>query len=364
MNQLLKIELTKILKLRMIYVLLFMLLLITSSYLLNSDHITEEELEIYHKLDGELTEEKMEKAQEASTDQVIGQDSHMVSTTEKAKKNIYRAISSIPMIEEKLVSRVSELSEKNSSSASMEKAMINEIDVSSYSYHKGPEEIIDYTGTFAFIITGAMLLAGLSSIYTREYTSKIDHYILSSKKGKSTLVWAKISAALIYTFIVMLIWEVWNLVTKGWIFTTEGWENPIQYKFGYHSSPYPLTMGEYHIIQLSIHLLAAISFALLVLLISSKCRNSLFSFMVSGAVFGIPYTILEIVELPYWLKEALQFNFLQIMRVDFLFDEFKTISLFGYPLIYPLAAVALMVVIGLVCLLINIRTFKHKEITY
>lgn len=371
---LLRFELYKLFKQKMVYFTFIGLLLITSSYMLNFTPPSETEKEVYSEWEGTLTEEKIGKSREANEklnglyDKRVkemeekGEMGAAFSEEEATKAGVYETIAFIQSAEDRTALRLSELEDEESFSTALETTILKGTDFSYFSYNKAPREIIDYTSTFSLAITGLMLLIGLSGIYSSEYRSGVDHYILSSKKGREDLARAKIIAALIYTLIVVAIGEAWNVISKIYLFGNEGWSTTIQYIFNYHFSPFGFSMIEYHLIQLGIHLLAAFSFALFVLFISSVCRNVLVSLIVSGAIFGVPYFIVELVQMPTWLKETLQFTYLYIMKVDFLFTTFHAINVFGQPILYPFVAILWMLILSVLFATTTVKLMRTKQV--
>jgi ABC-type transport system involved in multi-copper enzyme maturation permease subunit len=276
---------------------------------------------------------------------------------------IYETIAFITNIENNTSQRLSELEKKDNYNADLEKTMIKDLDVSYFAYNKGPERIIDYASVYSIFLTGAMLLIGLSTIYTQEYSSGVDNYILSSKKGRTSLLWAKVSASLIYTFVVVIAWEMFNLGWNIFQFGNEGWDTSIQHYFKYYFSPYSLNMWEYHFIQLGIHLLGAFSFAIMIVLISSLCKNSLIAFFINGAIFATPYLIVEMLMLPNGVEDIFKFSYIYIMNVEFLFEHFKTINLFGYPVLYPFVAIVWMVAFSMLLVSVTSQIVRKREVT-
>ncbi|BCB04034.1 hypothetical protein [Bacillus sp. KH172YL63] len=373
--RLLKFELYKIYSQKMIYMTFLVLTLLSSMYILNFEKIDNQTKQFYKSWEGTLTSEKIQQA-EASYKQLTteaeekveemranGTEGSFISENEQIQSGIYENIAFIQSAEEDFNQKLQELEGSTRYNAGLEKRMLESVDLSYFSFNKGPTEIIDYTGTLAFIITGAMLLIGLSSIYTREYSSGVDNYILSSRKGRKDLTWAKLGAALIYALTVVVSWEVVNVITKLYIFGNLGWETPLQFVFKYEHSPYGLNMLEFHLLQLGIHLLAAIGFAVLILFISSISRNSLISFFLSGALFSLPFMAVEMVPMKAWVSDMVKFSYLYIMKVEFLFVQFKTINIFGYPLLYPFAAILWMGVLSVVLGAITFKVLKNKEVS-
>jgi ABC-type transport system involved in multi-copper enzyme maturation permease subunit len=373
--KLLKLELYKIFSQKMIYITFLILILLSSMYILNFEKTDEQTKQFYKEREGTLTSEKILEA-EASNDQLMakaeerieemkanGTEGAFLSDNEEVQSGIYEDIAFSQRIQAAINLRLQDLESSTKYNAALEKQMLKNVDLSYYSFYKGPAEIIDYTGTFAFVVTGAMLLIGLSSTYTREYSSGVDNYILSSKKGRTVLTWSKLGAALIYTLIVVAAWEAVNVISKLYLLGNFGWESPLQFVFRYFASPYGLNMLDFHLIQLGIHLAAAFGFAVLILFISSISRNSLLSFFISGAIFSLPFMLVEMVPLKPWLFNLVHFSYLYIMRVDFLFNSFKTINIIGNPVLYPVAAVLWMVVLSVALAAGTFKVLKNKEIS-
>ncbi|MDX8346335.1 hypothetical protein [Rossellomorea sp. YZS02] len=373
--RLLKFELYKIFSQKMIYITFLVLILLSSMYISNFEKIDDETKQFYKTWEGTLTSEKIQQAK-SSNDQLTikaeekveemranGTEGSFISENDQIQSGIYENIAFIESVEKDVNQKLKELENSTKYNAGLEKRLLESVDLSYFSFHKGPKEIIDYTGTFSFIITGAMLLIGLSSTYTREYSTGVDNYILSSRKGRTDLTWAKLGAAFIYALAVVASWEVVNVITKLYILGNLGWETPLQFVFRYDHSPYGLNMLEFHLIQLGIHLVAAFGFAILILFISSISKNSLISFFISGALFSLPFMAVEMVPMKAGLSDMVKFSYLYIMKVEFLFAHFKTINLFGYPLLYPVAAVLWMGILSVLIAAVTFKVLKNKEVS-
>ena len=210
-------------------------------------------------------------------------------------------------------------------------------------------------------ITGIMLLLGLSTIFTREYSSSVDKYIFSSKKGRKEIVWAKVGATLLYTLCVILIFASVNLVVNVWEFGSKGWGDPLQSFQPFSNSPYNVSLLEFHLLQLGIHFLGAFCFALLIVLISSISKNSMISFIISFFIFVVP--VLEFVDnfdIP-WLLASLPFVFYNVMEAKLYFVDLKSVSLFGEAVSHPVFASMLMTILGLALFFCIRQVVKMKE---
>ncbi|MEH7238809.1 hypothetical protein [Bacillus sp. JJ1562] len=363
--ELLKFELYKIFKQRMVYIVFLLLLVFSTGFTYYPG--AHQEKELYEPWEGMVTEDKLElvaKESEALNKKIENLDEfELLTDQEWTIYGIYETIALGNQVETNAKEKIKELSSETKYNSELQIAMLMEIDTSYFGYNKAPGEIIDYASFFSILITGAMLLVGLSTIYTQDYSSGVDNYILSSKKGRSALLRAKIGAALIYTVLVVIGWEIFNLAWNFIQYGNGGWDTSIQYMFKYYFSPYSFTMLEYHFLQLGFHLLGACSFAVMIVLISSVCKNALVSLIINGAIFAIPYLLVETLQLPNWVEDVSQFSFLYFMNVEPFFDDFKTINLFGMPVLYSIVGVIVMLGIVFVVPLLTSRIVKNKEVT-
>ncbi|QOR67116.1 hypothetical protein IM538_02885 [Cytobacillus suaedae] len=213
------------------------------------------------------------------------------------------------------------------------------------------------------LLTGMMLLIGLSTIFTKEYSSGVDNYILSSKKGRWELVGAKIGASLIYTLVVIFTWEVFNLTYNHLKFGTTGWGEPIQSIPRYAGSPYHFSMIEFHVVQMGVHVLGALCFSLVIILISSISKNALIAFVLNLLILAGPsLEFMDEIPIP-WIVAALPFAFFNLLMVQPFFVEATTVSIFGVSLLSPIFACLLMVVLGGIFIVLIYQIMKKKEIT-
>lgn len=364
--ELLKFELYKIFKQRMVYVAFLLLVVFSTGFTYYPG--ADQERAIYKDWEGKVTEEKLEVAAKGN-EQLMKKQDEMMETDQWLSENewtlmgVYENIAYGHQVELNAQEKIKELAGENKYNTELKASMLKEIDTSYFAYNKGPSEIIDYASVFSVFITGAMLLVGLSSMYTQEYSSGVDNYILSSKKGRGSLLGAKIGAALIYTAIVVVGWEIFNLAWNLIQYGDSGWETSIQYTFKYYFSPYSYTMLEYHLLQLGFHLLGACSFAIMIVLISSLCKNALVSLIINGAVFAIPYFLVETLQLPNWVEDIFQFSFIYYMNVEPFFDDFNTINLFGFPVLYSIVALVVMIGVFVVIPILTSRVVQNKEVT-
>ncbi|MFD1738400.1 hypothetical protein ACFSCX_17895 [Bacillus salitolerans] len=365
--QLLKFELYKISRQTSIWVT-FILLLGMSYLSLNYPYESKLEKEIYKQWEGPLTVEKLEQAtteymELMKKEERVNNKQDVFTDFETMQIWMYQKLGLSKLVNENIDKKLGELETRNTVAAEMEANMIEDIRLDEFSHHTGPSQTVAFVEFGSFLVLGVMLILGLSQIYSKEYSSGMDNYLFSSKNGRKPLAWAKMGASLIYTLFVVIGWEFFNLLVNFILHGNEGWGTPIQFYTlymnpAYAESPYALTMLEYHLIQLGIHLIAGMSFALFIVLISSLCKNALITFFVCAAVFIVP----EFLGMVESIRNLLSFAYINVARVEFLFNDFKIVELFGYPILYPIVACLFMILLGAICVIGVLQMIKKREI--
>lgn len=213
-------------------------------------------------------------------------------------------------------------------------------------YNGGGAMMIDFFKTYGFIIYAAMILIGLASIFSEEYASGTDNFLLTAKRGKRQLVSAKIKAALLYSVVVGVIIAAWNVGLNAFLFGTQGMSYPIQ-SIALYAAPFHLTVLQYIFVAIVIFLFGGLAFSCFVLLVSALSRSSLISFFISAGIFVLPELISKVMHQP-WSETLLNFSYTGLLQVSRLFYQFLAYNVFGHPVLYPTLAFPIIIVISLI----------------
>lgn len=201
-----------------------------------------------------------------------------------------------------------------------------------------------------------LLVLGLASIFSREYSTKVAYLNLSSKKGKTTLNTAKIIASLVYATVVfvfiLILFHIQALVL--------GLPNG-----GYalnclkEGAVYNLSITEYYLISLAISYFGTIIFAVLILSISLLSRNIIVSFGVPLAIyfFNDMIRISESVD-----KYINNISLSKIIQGKDIFGGYLTFNIFGKPILYPYLALSLGVIVLGIMLVVYKNVSKKQTI--
>lgn len=373
MKSLLSFELYKIYRQKSIYIALIILLgLITLNL---NGQATSDNSSYYKDWEGELTQEKVDRAQveNAIIMDKWESEKEILTDQERAMSGVYEKISYLHNLEVQRLSGVEyfhSLEEKEIGGYVQRQnelllKMFESYKVDQIYYNRAPIEMIDFVNVFSILISGALILVGLASIFSNEYATGMDQFQFSSRYGRKQVVTAKITASMIYVVSIVFVWVLYNLILR---FVTygggvDGFKSPLQEVFKYRSSTYGYDLGTYILVQIGMHLMGALGFALIVMLVSAFCRHTIMSFLISGFIFGLPIAVRSIFDLPMpWLNKILEFSYTDVMRVEELFMEFKTINLFGQPILYPIVAIVVTIVLSMASVWLLYYTMRRKEV--
>ncbi|SHK69806.1 ABC transporter permease subunit [Alicyclobacillus tolerans] len=228
-------------------------------------------------------------------------------------------------------------------------------------YNGGGAMMIDFFKTYGFIIYAAMILIGLAPIFSEEYASGTDNFLLTAKRGKRQLVSAKVKAALLYSVVIGFIIEVWNLGLNALLFGTQGLNYPIQ-SIPLYRAPFHLTIQQYILVAIAIFLFGGVSFSCIVLLVSALSRMTLISFVISTGIFVLPALISKVVH-QFWSGTLLNFSYTGLLQVSRLYYHFLAYNVLGHPVLYPILVFPIFIVISLIVTrLVYVAYGRHQVV--
>lgn len=234
------------------------------------------------------------------------------------------------------------------------KKMISRLSKPKSIYKGNWSEVLDLR--VSAIMKVILLVTGLASIFSREYSTKVAYLNLSSKNGKTNLNTAKIIASLIYATVVfmfiLILFHIQALVL--------GLPNG-DYALNCLSEAaiYNLSIKQYYLISLGISYFGTIIFAILIMLTSLMSKNIIVS-------FGIPlviYFLNNIIKISQSLDKYINnISLSKIIDGKDVFKEYLTFNVFGNPILYPYLLMSLgLMVLGVMLVVYN-KISKNQTI--
>lgn len=237
MLRLLKFELYKIYKQKSIYLLFALLIGIisTGGWI---DRSNEQDIyQEYQKWEGKITADQTKELERVrdvvnkkwdANQNVTFEERTMYSIAELFSFRTYKTEErnkEITMLTEKIHQAPSSYEKRQ---GELKKEMLSSIDTSDFYYQKGPAVMMDMIYTFGFVITAFMTIIGIGPIFSKEYSSGMDQFLLSSKYGRSKAVTAKILASLVFILSVIAIWSLYSITRSVYSFGMHGWKSSLQ----------------------------------------------------------------------------------------------------------------------------------------
>lgn len=234
------------------------------------------------------------------------------------------------------------------------KNMISKLSKPKSIYKGNWSEVLDLR--VSAIMKVILLVTGLASIFSREYSTKVAYLNLSSKNGRNNLNTAKIIASLIYATVVfmfiLILFHIQALVL--------GLPNgDCALNCLSEAAIYNLSIKQYYLISLGISYLGTIIFAILIILTSLMSKNIIVSFGVPLAIYFLNNMIKISQSLDKYINNI---SLSKIIDGKDVFKEYFTFNVFGNPILYPYLLLSLgLIVLGVILVVYN-KISKNQTI--
>ena len=203
-----------------------------------------------------------------------------------------------------------------------------------YGYNSGWNKLISMQRLLPFTL-GVFLLIALSSIFSGEYNRKTDSLLLSSKYGKSKLIYAKITAAFLAASGIWLLLQLLNMILAYGFFGLDGAQTFVQ-DWQLNACPFAFTQGTNYFAVCGMSFTGVLFFTAVILLISAGTKSPFFTFLISGTVLMMP-TIANLLQMSGFITQILIFFPTNILIAADHFTFFKAYYFLGRAWIMQIA---------------------------
>ncbi len=233
--------------------------------------------------------------------------------------------------------------------AKQHKEMLEKGFVSGYDYGWANfYDMLSEIGIFLAII----IIFGLCNVFTTEYSLSVDAFLLSSKKGRGTLVGCKIIAAIIYAFICFAVYIMLALIISFVFFGIEGMN---------------VGQGESHLTRLftviPFILVGCVSLCLITLAVSVFCKKQITSVAISSLICLLPFLMDFIVYIDNryvsQLLEVMPVNIVSGSYIDSTRYVYLDGSFIDMRCFFPLVALAVIIV----CLPLIYKKYTNHQVS-
>lgn len=149
-----------------------------------------------------------------------------------------------------------------------------------YGYSGGWDNVVNCATFLVFAILAVCVT--LAPAFSFEYSSGADAVVLATKRGRSTLVAAKVAAGLAYVTVYFALCAALIVGVSLVFYGAEGFGLSIQSMA--LTSPYPFTAGRAALACVGLMYVACLGFACLTLAVSSRTRSTLAVFLADVAL--------------------------------------------------------------------------------
>ena len=149
-----------------------------------------------------------------------------------------------------------------------------------YGYSGGWGNVVDCAAFLVFAILAVCVT--LAPAFSFEYSSGADAVVLATRRGRSTLVAAKVAAGLAYATVYFALCAALIVGVSLVFYGADGFGLSVQSMA--LSSPYPLTAGQAALVLVGLMYVACLGFACLTLAVSSRTRSTLSVFLADVAL--------------------------------------------------------------------------------
>ena len=156
-------------------------------------------------------------------------------------------------------------------------------------YHKSYSMTMFYMMN-VMIVAGCVIVIAIAPVFAEEYARGTDAAILTAKYGKTLAVKAKVAASFLFSFLLVLAIVAVNSILFLATYGIEGWDTSVQVDFMKWNweIPYEMNYGQLAGYSVLMWLVACLLLTGMTLLISVRCNTSFAAVILASACYVIP----------------------------------------------------------------------------
>lgn len=157
--------------------------------------------------------------------------------------------------------------------------------ITSFYETKQWEKLFDYELSDFLILL--LMILGLAPIFVKEKETNMLALITSNNYGRINLSYIKVVSSLIYISFLVLVFSCINLLVYGLLYGFGGLSLPQYAIEQYQYTPFNGSVLSFYLMLVLLKLIGAVSFGLMILLISSLSGRVIFPFLMSMLIFFV-----------------------------------------------------------------------------
>lgn len=230
-----------------------------------------------------------------------------------------------------------------------------------FDYVKGWSDLKETYGILIVWGLAIVFLVGLSPVFSEEYTLRTADILLTTQRGKKSLIWIKMAAALSFTLIIFtaVTFYVWAIYLK--VFGTQGLDaSPIligagSASFGYHTE----TIKGFFLLSFGLGIAGFLLMTGMVLAASALCKNAFMTVVISLAVFLFPVVWIKAIG-PMWMFGITLFKAVNHFMVSM---PVYLLTQWGFAFTKKQIAIhmAIALAVGIISVILGYRSYRDYQ---
>lgn len=235
--------------------------------------------------------------------------------------------------------------------------------IAHYGYNLGWLKLSFMQSLMPFIV-GLFLIVTISTIFSKEYSQKTDSLLLSTKYGKSRLIYAKLWASFILAIGFWMTIQGMNLLVTAGLFGLQGAQTYVQ-DWLFNNSPFAIPQLTNYIAVRVVSLIGVIFLTSIIILISVKSKSSFLTTVISTILLLFPVVI----SIPNvggivgrFISEAMLFMPVRLLIATDYFTFFRGYYIVGKVVLMQWVVPMVAILLSILVVSIAFKTFKRHQV--
>lgn len=225
---------------------------------------------------------------------------------------------------------------------------------------------VNHSAVFPGLIM-LVILVGISGIYSDEYTSRTESALLTARKGRRGVFFAKLFAAALFVCTVVGIMEGFYMIVTAICHHAPGGSISAASTYGLSLTLYGGSVSGFCTRQILGTLLAAFTLGCITMCISAHSKNALIPFFTAGVFYGGTALYANMIRFPEYLSSVWslpgEWSLFMLQTQVELVAKGRYTAVRGVLLPTLLANALFHVLLFVVCLALCYRGYTRKQIT-
>lgn len=215
--------------------------------------------------------------------------------------------------------------------------------------------------SFTDILCGFILLFAVLTLMISDREQGMSGLLFALKRGRSYLLFSKLSALAVTVFLAVLLIYSENLIISSFIYGLGDLSRPIQSLDGFIGCNLKISVAEYLGIFTLFKFIAIFSIGAVLSLIAVMTKNTVSFYGISATVViteGLLYTLIHPLSIYSFFRYI---NLIAFTKVNEIFCNYKNINFWEYPITLIPASLTAVILIAFICSVLSAYLYAKKR---